>query len=281
MFHNLPRKALLIFIILTFSLIGIFLILSEWRGSNHEVTVEPRFEEGSMEEPKTTYETIEEPEDIQEITLPFDTGTVTFHMEDVPLLHGYLKVSEDPEAELQRMRLLSLEQEESIYLLEYGPDIMRKSYILLHILQDEIFSILVADLTKFKEAYFSPERTKVALVFFQNKDSVVTTDKFKIIDLEKWEELILYSGDSKLKVDGTYPITAVTWLNEDELSIMIPDIMDPSDEDLIKWYNQDLPLPTMEIPVTFKPQKMEIENENENEEIGKEDESIENSLLQN
>lgn len=265
MFHNLPRKALLTFIIVIIILLGVFILMSEWLGSNDGVTVEPRIEEGPMENPEETFDEIEKPEDIQEITLPYEDGSITFHVEDVPLLNGYLKVSKAPKEELERMNLRSLDQQESIYLLEYGPIGNRKSYILMHILKDEISSILVADLTEFKEAYFSPEGTKVALLFTEDINNVQSTDKFKIIDLEKWQELVLYSGESKLKIDNKSPITSVQWISEEELTISIPNVIDPSNEEVDQGGTSSLSSPLKELPVSFEPQEIQEESPIESE----------------
>lgn len=179
----------------------------------------------------------EEAQHITEIQLSLDGKLESFNLDSIPLLQRYLDASVNPDIEINRMKATTISyKDQKIYLIAYSCSAKNCSYILVN--EQEQKSQLVADIAIFQTVSFSPDETKLMLLFKRPEVHGVTRDAIVIVDLNSFEQLPLRNlSNEQTTLHFNYPILSSRWVDNNSVQIEIPMVKDTSFEELYKWTN--------------------------------------------
>jgi hypothetical protein len=184
-----------------------------------------------------------EPELIEEVTdnekvdefieFPLDDEVVRVNLKQIPILRAYLQASKDPKSVIEKMKIERLYSKENndIYLLEFSCTDMGCSYLLLDE-STENTGFLLADLASYETSLISPDESRLLVKFTRNREAELPLSDVVVIDLINWQSLSLKSEEINYSVlDFSWPISAVTWIDDDTVSLSVPEMLQSSTED--------------------------------------------------
>ncbi|MGY0692174.1 hypothetical protein ACW2QC_05180 [Virgibacillus sp. FSP13] len=161
---------------------------------------------------------------------------VMINLEMVPILNSYLKATADRKKAIENMNMLQIQAETSeIYLLEFSCHNDLCSYLLLDQSKDNQ-AILVADLAKSVQSKLSPDKSRLFLQFNRETKLPLPLTDIVIIDLEQWKQLPLtHKTDDKQILDYNWPIITAEWVDNQQISASLPDIVEPASDAIHEW----------------------------------------------
>ncbi|WP_404452413.1 hypothetical protein LG329_18820 [Virgibacillus necropolis] len=176
----------------------------------------------------------DEVDEMIEFILPNEK--VMINLEMVPILNAYLSAAHDPIRAVESMHLTPIHYDNSqLYLLEFSCVNETCSYLLLD-KSDGNQAYLVADLALSKEIKLSPDNSKIFLQFNRDNLMALPLSNMIVIDIEEWELLPLTNITNEMDIlDYQWPILAAEWIDNQSISVKIPDIVEPSSSLLSKW----------------------------------------------
>ncbi|SFB35227.1 hypothetical protein SAMN04488072_11824 [Lentibacillus halodurans] len=195
----------------------------------------------------------EEVEAFIEFTLPEEEIMINLKM--VPILDSYLQAAENRWQAIAEMTLEPIiTADKDLYLLEFSCQEKLCSYLLLDRTEEKNKAYLIADLAELFQKTISPDDTKVLFHFNREQSSHLPYSDFTVIDLEKWELIPLdIHEEEQVMLDYTWPILNVEWIGNNNLSVTIPDIAEPTPENIKQW--QDTEKPTTMVEFTLNTNK--------------------------
>ncbi|HLR80171.1 MAG TPA: hypothetical protein VK119_06280 [Bacillota bacterium] len=190
----------------------------------------------------------EEADEFIEFTLPEEKIMINLKM--IRILDSYLQTFQNRRQALEEMNLNSIDTgDKNHYILEFSCHETLCSYILLD-QGEENRAYLIADLAKLIQALKSPDDTKM-LFHFNRGESRPPLSDIVVMDMKKWEPLALhYPTTEEAMLDYNWPILAAEWNDDNSLSATVPDITEPSAENLKQWKNTEKP--TKEVILKIK-----------------------------
>ncbi|WP_345824074.1 hypothetical protein [Ornithinibacillus xuwenensis] len=190
------------------------------------------------EEPELVEEVSEDEEEVDEfIEFPLEDEVVRVNLNRVPILQAYLQAASNRQNVIETMKIerITSNDETNMYLLAFSCKNLQCSYLLL----DETVEnsgFLVADLASFETSSLSPDQTKLLLKFNRQSTLKLPVSDIVVIDLKNWEELSLQNTDEINDIlDFQWPILGADWVNDETISISIPDILQLTTEQLEYW----------------------------------------------
>lgn len=220
------------------SFLFIFIILIACKANDASVIVKKE---------ATTDPVISEPELIEEETkadddpliefsLPYEQVVINLKM--VPILDDYLRLIDNKINAIEQMNLIPIHSgSNTIYLLEFSCQNDLCSYLVIDQSKDNQ-TYLVADLAKYVSTSIAPDQTKMIITFDRHTSLSTPRTNLVAIDLENWEILSLKAqSDDHDFLNYHWPITSVTWINEQTISAHIPVIDEPSEANILEWEN--------------------------------------------
>jgi len=178
----------------------------------------------------------------EQITLFLEDEEKRFYLKDLPLIQKYVQTSSNPELEVARMRIQELEnslEETSLYMLRYACEAKLCSHMLIKETKKNIQTMLVSDLSQFREATFSPDQKKLLLTFSINEGNEVTREKISVVNIKNLQPVPLTLKD-EMDLNFGWPILAATWTSGESIEVSVPDLDDSSFES-IKFWHQSSP----------------------------------------
>jgi hypothetical protein len=186
-------------------------------------------------------ETSEEPELIEEVSedevvdefieFTLEDEVVRVNLKQVPILSAYLQGVKNPKAVIQQMDIQKLFQHEDndIYLLEFSCD-ETCSYLLLD-QSSENTGILLADMAFYEQFILSPSESRVLVKFNRESTQEYPLSNIIVIDLKEWAVLSLKNDANVSNMfDFNWPIIAANWLDEETISISVPETLPTNHE---------------------------------------------------
>ncbi|WP_051359320.1 hypothetical protein [Paucisalibacillus globulus] len=200
--------------------------------TNHEpaiVKVDTPPEEVA-EEPELIEEVSDNEEVDEFIEFKLDEEVLRVNLKQIPILSAYLHAADDRQAVIEEMGIQHILNKDGniIYLLEFSCTNEECSYLLLDETSENT-GLLVADLAIFEHVTISPEDSKLLLKFNRNSTHEFPLSNVVVIDLEEWHVLSI-ENDSITNnfLDYQWPILFVSWIDEESLSITVPDTIEPN-----------------------------------------------------
>lgn len=158
----------------------------------------------------------------------------------VPILSEYLKGVSNRKQAINKMHLQRISAEShAIYLLEFSCVKDSCSYLLFYPTNEKL-AYLVADIVKFNDFIFSPDESKVVLHFNRFHSIESNLDTVVAVDLESWKLLSLNNetGNDTI-LNYRWPFLSIEWLDNENITIATPDIIEPTLELLTAWHEFD------------------------------------------
>lgn len=156
----------------------------------------------------------------------------------IPEIKHYLEGVQDKEIEISRMRGIFLKKEktESFILLEYGCGTKMCDSVLIRKKGKEITTIKLF-FGIFQDYVFSPNEDNILLVYGVN-EGPINRNFIKVVNLS---EMIFIESQSKELMnefmgEPNWPILEYKWIDNDSISIKIPDTPSSNIEVLEKWF---------------------------------------------
>ncbi|ALX47308.1 hypothetical protein [Lentibacillus amyloliquefaciens] len=201
--------------------------------------------EDSTQEPEIVEQEIEdgdekEVDEFIEFALPEEKVMVNLKM--VPILNSYLQAVQMREEAIEQMTLLPIQAaDRNLYLLEFScHESTSCSYLLLD-RTEENRTYLIADLATLVQKTMSPDEKKM-LFHFNREESHPPLSDIVVIDLNSWEQKTLRNQTDDVDVlDYTWPILDAKWVSPDSISVIVPEVPEPSAEQLKQWENNNKP----------------------------------------
>lgn len=178
-----------------------------------------------------TVEEANEQEDEQKIIISLADENVQLNLNKIPILAEYLSLAKNKTIAIQQLNLIPLQtSEQTIYLLEFACQNNHCSYLLIDE-NEKHSSILLADLAKYDDAFFSPDESLLAIKFRRNQDNSLSMGHVTIISLDQWKTVPLMNESEHSHVlHYRSPILSLTWIDDTTISVQTPRIPEFNDE---------------------------------------------------
>lgn len=175
----------------------------------------------------------EEVEEFIEFTLPEEE--VMINLKKVPILDSYLQAVPSRQQAIEKMNLNPIQAaDRDLYLLEFSCQKAQCSYLLLDQTNGKN-AYLMADLAEHVQTVMAPDKANI-LFHFHREDSQLPLSDIVVIDLETWGPVKLDNQtEDETMLDYTWPILTVEWSDNKTISATIPDIIEPSPENINEW----------------------------------------------
>ncbi|MHA6252030.1 hypothetical protein [Oceanobacillus sp. CAU 1775] len=173
---------------------------------------------------------------VQFIEFNLEEENILIDINKVPILAEYLNPLENPQNAIENMSIERLDiTNEPIYLLSFSCSNDRCSYLIFHENQEKQ-PFLLADLAEFSHIILSPDETKVAIQFSRSIEDKVPLNNIVIFDILNWQSLPLYNEELTSNIlNFNWPFVSVEWIDEDHLSVSIPEIVELNKESYNEW----------------------------------------------
>ena len=240
--------------VLFYLMISLFTVAcsaSETPAISHEETTSTETKKPEIIESDLEEDGDKEPEILLEFSLPNEQ--VTINLSGIPILKQFLSNLEDKQKEVENMQLIPIKfhDNNTIYLLEFSCFNASCSYLLLDQSEDGN-SLLVADLAKLNNVIISPNNNNFVLLFervdsnekniLRHMPIVINRTEGVIYDIELPPEID--------RLDYSWPIVDIDWKDESTLTVVLPDINEPSLEEIIAWEESEQHTKSFYIPLT-------------------------------
>ncbi|MBB6454791.1 hypothetical protein HNQ94_003280 [Salirhabdus euzebyi] len=175
------------------------------------------------------------------INLPVgDAETVSFHLDNIPMLAYYLANTKNVEEKIKEFQGIKLTDSEETdhYLMEYACQSTKKncSYLFIQKSKNEEQVIPIVDFANYEDFQLAPDQKHALIKFnrYKNTEADGITNHILAIDLEKMVVVPLKNDELTYDVlRFNYPIYSMTWLENDKMTIEVPS------EDMITNENVD------------------------------------------
>ncbi|MBP2077941.1 hypothetical protein [Oceanobacillus polygoni] len=176
----------------------------------------------------------EESEDFIEFSLEDEQILISLKM--VPILNEYLNGVNNRKQAIYEMHLERISSEvHDIYLLEFSCVQDLCSYLIFHPTNEKL-AYLVADIAKFSNFILSPDESKIVLHFSRFHSTDNNLDTIVVVDLANWKLLSLNNETSNDTIlNYKWPFIYIEWVDNESITIVTPDIMEPTIELLTEW----------------------------------------------
>ncbi|WP_182199894.1 hypothetical protein [Paraliobacillus salinarum] len=182
---------------------------------------------------------------------------LTINLNKIPILKNYLAQISDRKKEIEQMEInkLDIQSTESIYLLGFAKANDLYSYLLLDP-TDEGHSFLLTDRAKFIEVLPSPDKNKLMFYFERTvNDKPWNLNKIMVLDLQSWGNKKLTYQEEVIDVDLSQfntPISSVDWIDDTTIQASIPNVEQPTEQELTNWFNTGQPIKQVELSINNK-----------------------------
>lgn len=181
-------------------------------------------------------------EEFIEFSIPNEK--IVVNLTRVPILKEYIHTMDNKEDVISKMNLVPINTDfGNIYLLEFSCDNELCSYLLFNQNEDNQ-AFLIADLAKHKYTSLSPDNKKLLFKFNRNTSYPIGLSNLIVVDLENWSIHSLYNKEDKSLdvLHYKYPIITAEWVDEQTITIAIPDVTDnTNNESLLDWSKNGSP----------------------------------------
>lgn len=197
--------------------------------------------ENTKDEPELIEEITENEKVDEYIEFTLEEEVVRVNLNQIPILSSYLHAAKDRQRVIETMDFQHLlnKDDNDIYLLEFSCNQMEHCSYLLLDHNSENTDFLVADLAKYEEFILSPEETKLLIKFSRDTSQGYFVSNIVVIDLEEWTIMSLENDDITTNLlDFNWPILSVGWMDEESISISVPDALPTNTEQLDEAANE-------------------------------------------
>ncbi|WP_312110567.1 hypothetical protein [Brevibacillus reuszeri] len=182
----------------------------------------------------------------EEIRIPFDSKQVSIAVDDIPALHEYLKDydQEKWQVELGRIFTQTIPSETAGMLADIGYSCGTKlcSHVLVQLKDDQTKTLPLLEGSIFQAAYFSPDESKLAILLGRNEGTDIIRNHVVFVDVSKLEEINIPEPKQSELVKQLvspdsfhWPIRNLKWLDNQSVSLTVPELEDSSYEALSNW----------------------------------------------
>ncbi|WP_090869448.1 hypothetical protein [Oceanobacillus limi] len=194
----------------------------------------------SQENPELIEQKNEDEEVNEFIEFTLDDEVVMLNLNLVPILNQYLHAVSDRNKKIEEMNIQRIHQKvtNSIYLLEFSCHNSLCSYLLFDQNKDNT-GHLVADLANLIHAKLSPDHSKLLLQFNRESNLPLPVTHLVVLNLEEWQPVKLENEHTDTQLlHYKWPILGLDWVNNETISVVIPDIIEPTPEMINNWQNE-------------------------------------------
>src|SRR5690625_4561057 len=169
-----------------------------------------------------------------EFSLPYEQ--VVINLKKVPILNEYLHSIKNKQKHIENMNLIPINlRENTVYLLEFACQNQLCSYLIFDQSKDKQ-AYLVADMAKHISTSFAPNKDTMILKFNRKTPLPLPLTNLVAIDLQQWKILTLKTErDGKKFLNFHWPITSLTWIDEQTLAGHIPIMTELTEENINEW----------------------------------------------
>ncbi|MED1856007.1 hypothetical protein [Brevibacillus reuszeri] len=198
-----------------------------------------------------------------EIMVPFDSKQVSIAVDDIPALREYLKEfdQEKRQIELSRIYTQAIPSESAGMLADIGYSCGTKlcSHVLVQLKDDQTKTLPLCEGSIFQAAYFSPDESKLAVLLGRNEGADIIRNHVVFVDVSKLEEINIPEQKQSERVKQLvspdsfhWPIRDLKWLDDQSVSLTVPELEDSSYETLANWNKTNGPSKEVQISVDNK-----------------------------
>lgn len=191
------------------------------------------------------------------VTIPFDTKQVTIPVDSIPALREYLAQYNPQERreEINRIVIRDLPSKTAGAFADIGYSCGTKlcSHVLVQIKDGKgIKTLPLREGSIFQEAYFSPDESKLAILFGRNEATEFVRNVVVFVDAAKLEEMKIVDPSDpvrQLVSDDSFiwPIRDLKWLDNKTVTLTVPDLTDSSYEALVNWNRENGPVKKLQV----------------------------------
>ncbi|WP_289136812.1 hypothetical protein [uncultured Brevibacillus sp.] len=191
------------------------------------------------------------------VTIPFDTKQVTIPVDAIPALREYLAQynAQQRQEEINRIVIQDFPSKSAGSFADIGYSCGTKlcSHVLVQLKDgNEIKTLPLREGSIFQEAYFSPDESKLAILFGRNEGTEFVRNVVVFVDTTNLVEMkIVDPSDSvrQLVSDDSFiwPIRDLQWLDNNTLALTVPDLTDSSYEALVNWNRENGPAKKLQV----------------------------------
>lgn len=176
----------------------------------------------------------------KDITLSNDDITLSFDIEEVPVIEEYLSQEIDIETEIDRMILRYLDEIDGYryYLIRYTGGIKMGSYVVVREADYKLESLPIEDFGVYGEYKESGDGRYLACYFLQTAGRI-TRGAIRVVDTKEFK---VYNGPQNTIDDIVNYKTHISdyrFTDDNRLEIQVPDIVSHDYEDIDKWYTDN------------------------------------------
>lgn len=184
---------------------------------------------------------VEATEEVERERIPFiefelEEENIVIDVRKVSILKELLNAQNNPDDAILDMNLEKFEiNNETIFLLSFSCMNDRCSYLLFNEGQDKR-TYLIADMAQFSHIIPSPDESRIAILFNRAIDDKLPVNNVVMFDILKWETLPLYNYELTDNIlNYTWPIVSVEWVDDEHVSISVPEIVDLNKDTYDEW----------------------------------------------
>lgn len=211
----------------------LFFIITACSDDNEEAITKADY---ISEDPVNAAENEKDMDALEYIEFQHNEEQIIVDISKIPILHEFLRMHQHPQQAIRKMKLEKLELSlQDIYTLSFSCRNESCSYILLHQNQNKQ-ATLVADMARFVSSYSSPDESKVALHFIRHGAETIPLSSLVVFDIVEWKPLSITKGETAPNIlNYSWPFLSVEWLDEKNIAIAIPDLIEPNKESYDEW----------------------------------------------
>lgn len=191
------------------------------------------------------------------VTIPFDTKQVTIPVDSIPALREYLAQynPQERQEEINRIVIQDFPSKSAGAFADIGYSCGTKlcSHVLVQIKDgNEIKALPLREGSIFQEAYFSPDESKLAILFGRNEGTEFVRNIVVFVDATKLEEIKIVDPSDPVRQlisDDSFiwPIRDLKWLDNETLTLTVPDLTDSSYEAIVNWNRENGPAKKLQV----------------------------------
>lgn len=165
---------------------------------------------------------------------------ISLHIDQIPILSNYLAQHTNRNQAIENMQLTQIDEDEfdSLFLLSFACENNSCSYLLLNTETEQ--SKLLADQAEITRIDPSTDHSKLLIKFERQAiEQPWNLNKVMLFDLDNWSEHTFTLDDSEDFIFSAFrsPILTVEWIDEAAFKVQIPDVSQPTIEQLTNWFN--------------------------------------------
>lgn len=187
-------------------------------------------------EVEATDEDEAEAETLKFIEFDLEEENIQIDIKKVLILKEYLNGLKNTDDVISDMNLEKFEiSDKTIFLLSFSCVDDRCSYLLFDENQDKR-TYLLADMAQFSNIIPSPDKSRIAIIFNRTIEDRLPVNNVVMFDLANWKTLPLYNYELPYNIlNYKWPIVSVDWVDEEHVSISVPEIVDLNKDTYDEW----------------------------------------------